>query len=66
MTTALSTRFTDRFQLSTPVALAPMALASGGALASATARAGALGLVGGGYGDLAWTQREYTLAMSAA
>ena len=66
MTTALSTRFTDRFQLSTPVALAPMALASGGALASATARAGALGLVGGGYGDLAWTQREYTLALSAA
>ena len=65
MTTALSTRFTDRFQLSTPVALAPMALASGGALASATARAGALGLVGGGYGDLAWTQREYTLALSA-
>ena len=64
--TALSTRFTDRFQLSTPVALAPMALASGGALASATARAGALGLVGGGYGDLAWTQREYTLALSAA
>jgi nitronate monooxygenase len=39
-----------------------MALASGGALAAACAQAGALGLVGGGYGDLAWTQREYTLA----
>lgn len=41
-----------------------MALASGGALAAACAQAGALGLVGGGYGDLAWTQREYTLAVA--
>jgi nitronate monooxygenase len=39
-----------------------MALATGGALAAACAQAGALGLVGGGYGDLAWTQREYNLA----
>ena len=59
---ALTTRFTQRFQLSTPIALAPMALATGGALAAACAQAGALGLVGGGYGDLAWTQREYMLA----
>jgi nitronate monooxygenase len=59
---ALNTRFTERFQLSTPIALAPMALATGGALAAACAQAGALGLVGGGYGDLAWTQREYALA----
>ena len=59
---AIQTRFTQRFQLSTPIALAPMALATGGALAAACAQAGALGLVGGGYGDLAWTQREYTLA----
>ncbi len=59
---ALTTRFTERFQLTTPIALAPMALASGGALAAACAQAGALGLLGGGYGDLAWTQREYDLA----
>ena len=39
-----------------------MALASGGSLAAACAQAGALGLVGGGYGDLIWTQREYQLA----
>jgi nitronate monooxygenase len=58
----LHTRFTKRFQLTTPMALAPMALATGGALAAACAQAGALGLVGGGYGDLAWTQREYNLA----
>lgn len=56
-------RFARRFGLSTPIALAPMALASGGALAAACAQAGALGLVGGGYGDLAWTQREMTLAL---
>ncbi|MGH8805366.1 MAG: NAD(P)H-dependent flavin oxidoreductase [Polaromonas sp.] len=43
-----------------------MALAGGGALAAACARAGTLGLVGGGYGELAWTQREYTLALQAA
>jgi nitronate monooxygenase len=59
---ALNTRFAQRFQLTTPIALAPMALATGGALAAACAHAGALGLIGGGYGDLAWTQREYTLA----
>jgi nitronate monooxygenase len=59
---ALNTRFAQRFHLSTPIALAPMALATGGALAAACAQAGALGLVGGGYGDLAWTQREYALA----
>jgi nitronate monooxygenase len=60
---ALNTRFAQRFQLTTPIALAPMALATGGALAAACAQAGALGLIGGGYGDLAWTQREYTLAI---
>jgi nitronate monooxygenase len=43
-----------------------MALASGGALAAACAKAGTLGLVGGGYGDLAWTQAQYTLALQAA
>ena len=62
--TALNTRFSQHFQLTTPLALAPMALATGGALAAACAQAGALGLVGGGYGDLAWTQREYTLAQT--
>ena len=46
------------------MALAPMALASGGELAAEWARAGALGLVGGGYGDLTWTRREYELAVA--
>ncbi len=59
-------RLTQLFGLSTPLVLAPMALASGGALAAACAKAGALGLVGGGYGELAWTQREYSLAQDIA
>ncbi|GAA0478468.1 nitronate monooxygenase [Parasphingorhabdus litoris] len=59
------TRFADYFDLKIPLALAPMALASGGALASACARAGTLGLVGGGYGDLEWTSREYEIAVDA-
>jgi nitronate monooxygenase len=65
MTTLLDrSRFSARFGLTTPIALAPMALATGGALAAACARAGALGLVGGGYGELDWTRREYGLAAS--
>lgn len=59
----MQTRLTPLFQLSSPIVLAPMALASGGALAIACGRAGALGLVGGGYADLAWTRREYNLAL---
>jgi nitronate monooxygenase len=67
MKTSLSgSRFSRRFGLAAPIALAPMALAAGGALAAGCARAGALGLVGGGYGDLAWTQREYRAALVGA
>jgi nitronate monooxygenase len=58
----MQTRLTRLFNLTTPIVLAPMALASGGALAAACAQAGALGLVGGGYGELAWTQKQYALA----
>ena len=60
---SLPTRLTKRFGLGTPLMLAPMALASGGALAAACAQAGALAMVGGGYGDLAWTQTQYSLAL---
>ena len=62
----MSERFKTLFDLTVPIALAPMALASGGALAAACAHAGALGLVGGGYAELAWTQREYALACALA
>jgi nitronate monooxygenase len=58
----IATRLTETFHLRTPIVLAPMALASGGELAAACAKAGALGLVGGGYGDLEWTRREWAIA----
>lgn len=55
-------RFTHQFSLTHPIALAPMAGAAGGALTAACANAGALGLVGGGYGDLPWLELEYKKA----
>ncbi len=58
----IPTKLTRRFSLTTPMVLAPMAFVSGGELAAEWASGGALGLVGGGYGDLAWTKREYELA----
>jgi nitronate monooxygenase len=49
------------FGLALPIALAPMAGASGGALAAAVSNAGGLGLVGGGYGNAEWLERELAL-----
>jgi nitronate monooxygenase len=63
-TSITHTRFTEAFSLAAPIAQAPMVYAAGGALAAACARAGALGLVGGGYGELPWLAREYELALS--
>lgn len=45
-----------------PIVSAPMAFASGGALAAAVSRAGGLGLIGGGYGDPAWLEQQFALA----
>lgn len=56
-------RFSGKFGLELPLALAPMALASGGDLTAACARSGIFGLVAGGYGDLTWTSREYQSAV---
>ena len=61
----MHTRLTSAFHLTTPIALAPMALASGGALAGACAKAGALGLLGGGYGELPWLAHEHSQALHA-
>ncbi len=58
----LDTRLTARFGLTSPMMLAPMALSAGGELAAACAQAGAFGMVGGGYGDLEWTSREWNIA----
>ncbi|MFN4057141.1 MAG: NAD(P)H-dependent flavin oxidoreductase [Roseinatronobacter sp.] len=61
----LQTRFTRAFNLAHPIALAPMADVAGGALAGAVARAGGLGLLGGGYGDRDWIAREWAEACGA-
>jgi nitronate monooxygenase len=48
-----------------PVVLAPMGFVSGGALAAAVSHAGGLGLIGAGYGDAEWIDREFGLAHGA-
>jgi nitronate monooxygenase len=60
------TPFTDMFDLDVPIALAPMAGVAGGVLAAAVTNAGGLGLVGGGYGDRTWVEREVSLAAREA
>lgn len=48
-----------------PILLAPMGDTAGGRLAAAVSAAGGLGLVGGGYADPAWLERELELAGGA-
>lgn len=55
-------RFCDAFHVEAPIANAPMATIAGGALAGAVASAGGLGLIGGGYGDLAWIEQQFATA----
>jgi nitronate monooxygenase len=54
----IATRLTKRFGIKHPIVLAPMTPASGGALASAVAAAGGLGLLGGGYVDRVWYEAQ--------
>ena len=56
------TALTETFGLDVPVVLAPMGRVAGGRLAAAVSNAGALGLVGGAYGDPEWLHRELALA----
>ena len=56
------TRLTERLGLALPILLAPMGGAAGGRLAAAVTTAGGLGLIGGGYGDAAWLDREFAAA----
>lgn len=59
---ALRTKLTDRLGIRHPVLLAPMGFISGGALAAAVSAAGGLGLIGGGYADPEWLERELAAA----
>jgi len=61
----LATPITDLFDIRHPVLLAPMAGASGGALAAAVTAAGGLGLIAGGYGDADQLDAEFETAGNA-
>lgn len=61
----MQTRLTERYDLTHPILSAPMALVSGGALASAVSNAGGLGLIGGAYGDADWTMQAFDDAGAA-
>ena len=61
----MRTRLTERLRIAHPVVLAPMGTAAGGALAAAVTRAGGLGLIGAGYGDADWLEREFAAAGDA-
>lgn len=54
----IRTHLTEMFGLKYPIVLAPMGGVSGGRLAAAVSNAGALGMVGGGYGNAAWLRAE--------
>lgn len=55
----LTTAFTSLFGTTTPLALAPMGGAAGGALAAAVSNGGGLGLLGAGRADdPAWLEHE--------
>jgi nitronate monooxygenase len=61
----LRTRLTEKLRIEHPVLLAPMGSIAGGRLAAAVSQAGGLGLIGGGYGDQAWLEREFAAAAAA-
>jgi nitronate monooxygenase len=62
---SIRTALTEEFGLKYPVVSAPMGGVAGGHLAAAVSNAGALGLVGGGYGDPEWLRAELSTARSA-
>src|SRR5690606_6518112 len=65
-TLMITTPFTQSFELQHPIVLGPMGGVAGGRLAAAVSNAGGLGLVGGGYGDLAWLKTELALVKELA
>ena len=61
----LRTRLTERLDIEHPIISAPMGFIAGGRLAAAVSNAGGLGLIGGGYGDADWLDREFEQAGNA-
>ena len=62
---SIQNRLTQTLGIEHPILLAPMDLGSGGRLAGAVSLAGGLGLIGGGYGDSDWVDREWERAGNA-
>src|SRR6185312_17026380 len=58
----IRTRLTDKLGISHPILSAPMGFVAGGKLAAAVTSGGGLGLIGGGYGDAEWLEREFAAA----
>lgn len=56
------TPLTELLGIAHPILLAPMGDAAGGRLAGAVSDAGGFGLIGGGYADPVWLERELELA----
>jgi nitronate monooxygenase len=54
----LQTALTERLSIRHPLLLAPMDLVADARLTAAVSAAGGLGLLGGGYGEAAWLERE--------
>lgn len=62
---ATSAHLCDVLGIERPVLLAPMAKVAGGELAAAVSNAGGLGILGGGYGDAGWLEKEMAVAGDA-
>ena len=56
---------TDLFGLRHPIVLAPMGAIAGGHLAAAVSAAGGLGMIGAGYNDDRWIDRQFDAAEGA-
>jgi nitronate monooxygenase len=61
---SIRTVLTEKFGLQYPIVSAPMGTVAGGHLAAAVSNVGALGLVGGGYGDPDWLRTELSTVRS--
>jgi nitronate monooxygenase len=55
---SISTALTALLKIKHPILLAPMDVVSGAHLTAAVSVAGAFGILGGGYGDKTWLERE--------
>jgi nitronate monooxygenase len=61
----LKTRLTAKLGIKHPILLAPMGVMAGGRLAAAVTNAGGLGIIGAGYGDAEWIERQFAAANGA-